>query len=365
MTFAHQRRSRYAVTLRTPQLLAAGMVLIAMWVFYWSSKGLAGMGDWVAYRYMYDSGGGYLAHQHRDPVFVGLISAAAWALGYDGYQTFRNILFALFTLVAARWAYLSRGLTPVTALTIFATLIIKCTVQVREGIAFFLLAWPLIGVYVQTSGAAVRRRAAFGAFVGAAVASFTHAGTAIFLLVWLGAGSLSIIPRKFLAWKYLPRSLLVFGVGAGLALGAIIVLFPQPFQNLVVELAGGAYATPQSFVLKTLYWLTLGLVTLALGNQLVSVGRGCSPFGYAYTIALGRLALPLICSTCIFLVVGGFRTGEVIEWGNRLLVSLQELAIILITIRGRANYLTLLIAVLLLSNEARSFLSVWGLAPPV
>lgn len=366
MSFADRRQSRYTLTAPTPQLLAAGMVLVAMWVFYWSSNGLSGMGDWVAYRRMYDTGGGYLAPQGRDPAFVWLISAAARVFGYEGYQTFRNVLFAAFTLVAARWAYVSRGLTPVTAITIFATLIVKCTVQIREGIAFVFLAWPLIGVYVQRPNQAAKApQSAFRAFVGALLALFTHSGTSIFLGVWLGAGALTVIPRKFVAWRYTPRALLLFGVSAGVSLGAVILVFPHPFEALVVALTGGLYATPQTFIWKTLYWLTLGTLTLALGNQLVTVGRGCSPFGYAYAISLGRFVMPLVCSGCIFLVISALRTGEVIEWGNRLLVSLLELALIVITIRGRANYLTLLIALILLANESRSILPYWGLAPPV
>jgi hypothetical protein len=366
MSFAYQRRSRYTVTVPTRQLLAAGMTLIAMWTFYWASNGLAGIGDWSAYRLMYDSGGDYLSRNGRDPGFVWLISAAAWAFGYDGYETFRTVLFSIFTLVAARWAYLARGLTPVTALTIFATLIVKSTVQIREGVAFVLLAWPLIGLYVQRPKGVVRRpRTAFAALVGAVLASLTHFGTSIFLGVWLGAAFLTLIPRKFLAWSYTPRALLLLGLGFGLSLGGVIVAFPQPFESLAVDLAGGVYSTPQTFLLKTLYWLTLGLLTFGVGHQLVKAAQGCSAFGYAYAVVLGRFALPLICSACIFLVVSAFSIIQITEWGNRLLASLLELALILITVRGRANYLTLLMALILLANAARSFVTYWGLAPPV
>jgi hypothetical protein len=197
------------------------------------------------------------------------------------------------------------------------------------------------------------------------VAAFTHFGTSIFLGVWMGAGALTLVPRKFLAWRYMPRTLLIFGVAAGLSLGASIVIYPQPFERLVLELTGGASTIPQVFLFKILYWLTMGLLTIALGSQMVKAAVDCGPFGYAYAITLGRFALPMVCSTCVFLVVSSFTLVNVTEWGNRILVSLLELAIILITLRGRANYLTLLMSMLLLANEARAFVPYWGLDPPV
>jgi hypothetical protein len=150
-----------------------------------------------------------------------------------------------------------------------------------------------------------------------------------------------------------------------MGVGAIVVAFPKPFQDAVVEIAGGAYATPQLFGLKIIYWLTLGALTFATGGQVIRAAQGCTPFGYAYAIILGRFALPLMWSACIVLVLTSFATVEVTEWGNRVLVSLLELAIILITVRGRANYVTLLISMLLLANESRAFLPYWGLDPQV
>jgi len=342
------------------------MTLIAMWTFYLLSRGLSGMGDWVGYRVMYDTGGDYLVRQGRDPIFVGLMDVAAAVFGYEGYQTFRTVAFAAFTLVAARWAYLARGFTLVTALTISAALIIKSVVQFREGVAFLLLAWPLMGLYVdRASSSATRPRAAFAALVGAILGTLTHFGTAIYLGIWCGAAFLNFIPRRFLGWRYTPRALILLGIGGGVALGGTILLFPGPFVLLVVELAGGAYATPQLFGLKIAYWLTLGLLTFVAGSQVANAAKGCGPFGYAYAIVLGRLVLPAIFSACVLLVLTSFATVEITEWGNRLLVSLLQLSIILITIRGRANYLTLLISMVLLANETRSFLPYWGLAPPV
>jgi hypothetical protein len=366
MSLGYQRRPRYAVTVPTRQLLASAMTLIAMWTFYLLSHGLAGMGDWVGYRVMYDTGGDYLVKQGRDPLFVGMISGAAAIFGYEGYETFRDVTFSIFTLVAARWAYLARGLTPVTALTISAALIIKSVVQLREGIAFLILAWPLMGLYVHRPATfTVRPRSAFAALVGAVVGALIHVGTAIYLGIWFGAAFLAFIPRKFLEWRYTPRALLLLGIGSGFALGSTIIIFPEPFKSVLIELAGAAYATPQLFALKVVYWLTLGILTFATGGQVLNAAKGCSPFGYAYAVVLGRFVLPLIFCASVVLVLTSFATVEITEWGNRLLVSLLQLSIILITIRGRANYLTLAISIILLANEARSFLPFWGLDPPV
>jgi hypothetical protein len=337
-----------------------------MWTFYLLSHGLAGMGDWVGYRIMYDTGGDYLARQGRDPLFVWLVSAGAAVFGYEGYETFRNVVFTVFTLVAARWAYLGRGLTPVTALTISAALIIKSLVQIREGIAFLILAWPLMGLYVHRPGkTAERPRAAFAALAGSVLGALTHIGTSIYLLSWCGAGVLTVIPRKFLNWRYTPRVLVLLGISAGVALGTTIVFFPRPFESFRLEIAGEADSTPGIFGLKVAYWLTLGCLTFATGAQVARAAKGCSPFGYAYAITLGWFVLPMIFTTSLLLVLTAFRTLEITEWGSRLLVSLLQLSIILITVRGRANYLTLLMAAVLLANESRSFVPYWGLAPPV
>jgi hypothetical protein len=315
---------------------------------------------------MYDSGGGYLRVQGRDPLFVWLITAATWVFGYQGYETFRNVAFFLMTLVAARWAYLARGVTVVTALTIFAALISKFVVQFREALAFLILAWPLFGIYAYRHPKLLKRpRSLIAPLVGAVIGAMIHIGTAIYLGMWLGAAFLTAIPQKYLNWRLTPRALILLGTAGGLALGIIITVFPQSFVNLVVELAGGAYASPDIFVLKIMYWGVLGVLTYITGGQVVAAARGSGPFGYAYALILGRFALPLIFSTTGFLVVTSFSTPEVTQWGVRILVSMLQLALLIVTLRGRANYVTLLFSTLLLVNESRAFLTTWGLTPTI
>lgn len=97
--------------------------------------------DWLAYEYLFNSGGGWLSDQGRDHGFLFLNEAAKSYISYEAFRIIFGLYFLAFVTWFTRrwrphlandtylWAY--AGLLPL--------LIPKFTVQIREGLADTLI----------------------------------------------------------------------------------------------------------------------------------------------------------------------------------------------------------------------------------
>ena len=168
--------------------------------------------DWLAYQILYESKGGWLAAQSRDPLFILLIAGANVIFGLDGYDCFRNALslyFILFTAAIAlgkifplskyRWLFISMPFV------LMSLAFARFSIQVREGLATTLIILGIACIaHADSMRFCVKRKAIkLLALVLLACAASIHLGTIIFFVVaicvfWITVSTKTMRIRKHL-----------------------------------------------------------------------------------------------------------------------------------------------------------------------
>lgn len=334
-------------------LMAAMIVLGAMALLYWKFSG-PDVPDWIGYSDLFDFEGGWLVRQGRDPLFVGLLQAARKLFGVNGYVTFRFILFTGFALLAARFAYAmpNRRVWPIlSAALILAALLLKSLVQIRECLAFLLVALPLISVFRHGRGGWI------AAGVMALAGAFMHAGATLFLVAWLAASALALASPRILRARQLAAVLLVLGVGLGAAITAVVFRYSQTLDFALQDLGADTTAKAIGGFWKYAYWVAIGFLTLIARHQLLDAARGSRKFGYSYSIIIGSFILPLTYTVCLFLIFSRFYLPSLTTLSIRFLFSSMQLGLIVIGLRDKANLWTFNIASVLLLDAFRLLIS--------
>jgi hypothetical protein len=343
-------RSKTRIGVLANRLIASGLVFTAMWVLWAGYRGFHTLGDLRSYKDMYDNWGGYLRDQGRDPLFVWLIQGASLGLGPRGFDTFRLILFALWSVAASYVAWISRASAPVTAVIVICCVMIKGAEQLREGLAFLLISLAVINLY---SGRHPRPRLT-GLVSG--LAALIHWGAVAFSLNWLAAALATELPNRPRAWRRLPRLLLFVGVLFGLICAVTVSLNGEALQDLSTRYSGMGAVVTEGRSLKYLYWALLGGAVFLISKQVTGASHGASKFAYAYALVLGRFLMPLSYVTCATLVFINFPFGAVLELFTRGMSSIIELALFIILVRGRATIWTAVAAAAMFANQLRSII---------
>jgi len=332
------------------RLLAAGLVLTTMWVLYFGYQSFHTLSDLRAYKDMYLYGGSYLRDQGRDPGFVWLIQAASSALGRQGFDAFRLIVFAVWSAAAAYIAWLSKASAVVTAVIVICCVMIKSAEQLREGLAFLLISLVIINLY---SGSNPRPRLA-GLMSG--LSALVHWGASAFFMNWTLAALLTALPDRPGTWRRLPGVLLFLAILTGLIGAAVVNLNGEVLQYFSTRYSGMSVVITESRQLKYLYWVLLGFAVSLISWQVTRAARGTSKFAWLYGLVLGRFLLPASYVTCATLVFINFPFGAVLEIITRGMSSTIELSLFIVLVRGRATFWTASAAASMFANQLRSVL---------
>ena len=345
MALAEESRG---VTWVAERVYAAVFVVVTLALLYWQFHG-PNLADWGGYGALYDRDGGWLASQGRDPLFVQLIHVSRTIFGGNGYDTFRAALFAVFLISAARAAYAmvpGKTWSIFLAVVVVAAFLIKSLVQVREGLAFLLVLWPLVQTYRWGKSNLVLA----GAF--ALVAPFIHSGAALFSGLWAMAAGLCLVPRILMSTR-LPWFFMFVGVALGVAAARVLAGSASALEFSLRDLGIDANTEAVGGIAKYIYWIFMGVSVIIIGRQLVSAGKGSGRFGQALAISLGSLILPLIYTICLVLVFRQFFLPAVTSMADRLLFSSMHLALLIIGLRGKVNSWSIGIAAFLIFDQIR------------
>jgi len=324
--------------------------LAALGAMGWALLGRCGLTDWNGYRAMYDGGGTYLARQGRDPLFVWLIVEAGDLLGGGGYEVFRLILFSVFAMVGACWAGASvlagSGLLA-SLLVVGAAFLLKSLIQIREGLAFLVLLASLAGL----ARANPRVMAASG--FGALVAALIHSGTAIFLLAWLAALTVRGGDGPPRGRRRLALWLTVGAVAVGVGVAQLISLDAAALEDSLRDFGVDNTGAVEADAWKFLYWLAMGGLVIVVRNQVIGAAGGCGAFGESYATVIAAGLLPMVYVVCLLLVFTRFDSAAVVSLSIRMLLTTIELGLMIVAVRGRANWITAGVAAVSIVDQAR------------
>jgi hypothetical protein len=314
--------------------------------------GKVALGDWDGYQAMYDRGGGYLVDQGRDPLFSWIMDRAFDVFGGGAYEIFRIVLFISFTFLAAVVAFsgvLEGSLIFASVLVSVDAFVLKSLVQIREGIAFAVVMWSTalfpekrnIGVIISV--------------LGCISSAFIHAGTCVFLLVWVVALCLRLLSigrsNPHLISKYLTSSAVISGIAVAVLINQDAQFLERTLRHLGVT--GDGPVTVSAW--KYLYWAAMGIVVVVVRAQVADANREFKYFRSVYAVVLGAGLVPLLYVMCVITVVTEF-TATVAAMEIRMLLTALELSLVTIVMRGRANALTGLVAVATLTDQMRLIL---------
>jgi hypothetical protein len=337
--------------------LAAALV-VAIMVAIYQLPYAAGAKDWMGYEYLYSREGAWLVTQGRDPAFVWLLSISRQVLGANGYEVFRGIIYAAFMASASWLAYVARPqrrlavLSPIAiALVLTVSFLLKSLIEIREGLAFLFVLVPA-GMIFGRSG-----RGAAAAAVGTGISTAMHIGTVVFLAIWLAAAGFIRVKGPILAGRLFQRWMLILAVAVGVTSGLILIRSTAAVGFLLHDYGVDTSAYVQGGLRKYLYWVATGGLLLLIRAQVLDGVRGTSKFAYGYATALVSGALPAVYAVCLILVFTNFYIPAFTAFFIRLLFTCMELSLVIVVLRGRADWATLGVALAMLADRVRLLLA--------
>lgn len=341
-------------TLNGAGLIAAVLVLVTMVALYWSISGPLAP-DWLAYERLYDTAGGYLARQGRDPSFVIFIQWVARLFGpQTGYWDFRDTLFGVFTLTAVFLAlripeqhYFGATSSLVIAPVVVAPFLLKGLIQIREGLAFIFLVAVLPAVYRHSPP----RFLLFGA--GLFMAASLHVGAAVFVVIWALALILAPLEGRWVRIRDVGPFITLFGVLLGLGIALWARQHPYEVSDYLSDFRVDNHVGVEGSAVKTAYWIAMGMGTLVLRRDLMRVMDTGPATARGFAILLGAGLLPalyLIAATLVFLE---YNLASVASLAIRLLLTAMEVAFLIIALRGGMRPLAMLTLFLGILDRAR------------
>ena len=339
-------------------ILAAIHVIIVMALLYWRFSGDA-VPDWDGYGRLYDHEGGWLLRTGREPGFIWFLGQARAIFGIDGYDKFRLALYCGFTAFAA-WLALRApyqvwwhplGYLVVTTIVVLAFLL-KGLVQIREGLAFAFIVAPLAALYGGHKGRLIQLG------IGSVVAAIIHAATLIFSAAWIVAVFVRLAPEKILGSRRLQHGLLFAALCVGGVLAITLLRNIDAVKFLLQDFGVDRHAEAFGALGKYLYWAGNGILAFFVRGQLIAEPRTTPKFAFAYATAIGSVLLPMTYSVCLVLVLTNFEMGAVVSMAIRLFFTTSELAMVIILMRGRTNFITLCIALAMIVDRVRLMVTV-------
>jgi hypothetical protein len=336
-------------------LVAGGM--ITGWTLF---RGSANP-DWAGYERIFNEQGAWLADRDRDPIFLAFVGAARDVLGPDGYEAFRLGVFALmlvatlllvFRLPPQRELAHKLARAAVVSVAVVAIMITKALVQIREGLAFSLVAIAVVRL-VPAEGREELPQGVFMTYGLLALAALTHAGTGVYVVTFAAADLVSFALSDATVRR---RGISV--VAATLAVVGAFVLRDQIASRLMPEdeFALDLVRSDVSQVLKYVYWALMGGVLFVLARQVRGAARTLRQRKAAAFAAIqGWVVLPLVYTLALLMLVSQ-QPLHVTSMLQRMLSTAVGVALVTVLMRGRANYWTLGIAGFFLVSQIRTIM---------
>jgi hypothetical protein len=329
------------------RLAAVVIFSTCLWGLYWLYEGFHTLGDLRGYQSMYLTQGGYLREQSRDPIWVFVISTAATLLGDQNFNLFHFLIYSAWGVMAAWIIWIARAPFFISALILLIVALSKASEQLREATALIFMLVPLVSAMADQKS---RPR-----LIGAAsvVAFLTHWGSVVFVVTWIGASIISTFPNRQRIWRRVPFLLPVAAVISA-AFVAMLVTDRADYLQFVLTRYSGIYQlAPEAAVYKKLYWVVLGFGVYFIGDQVQRQADVLTKWLYCFVVVLGKFTLPLAYFICAFLIFTNFPFASILELFSRALTSLIWVAMIISLVRGRANWITVAVAVAIFANGYR------------
>lgn len=319
--------------------------------------------DWLGYAAIYADAGAWLKDQGRDPLFVGIISAASALAGPSGYLAFRiavGCYFAFFTYLLltgrllelsprAAWPSLLIGLLPLAAP--------RFTIQIREGIALTLAVFAVAALgSLRTKRSVVVARPQWGiAFGLLAAACAVHSG----VLILLVAGGMALVVHKLgrrsigMELRWLRIMSVVTVITAGLA----AAVWPSTREGTAAIDAVYSWLIDDDTAVtaaKWLYWLAYGVGISIVTSSTFALYRSDTLLGgpRSFVGVMGIVLLPAVYGVALVLLAVG-TPRIVISAVARLMNMLMSLLFIVFAARGAMTSRLAALSALVLLDQAR------------
>ena len=334
-------------------MTASIFVVGAMFVLFETLTGPSS-GDWLGYARLYADQGGWLLDQRRDPGFLLILDTAHSLFGRHGYASFRVALSIIFVLFSV-WLVCSmppqeraaKLTSMITALIVVSSFSLKGFVQIREGIAFLFVLAPLVPIFAR------HRNGALVSGFGSIAALTFHSAMMLFTGAWIISLALLALPNRILVDRNLRKGMLGASLVFGVGLGTFIISHATQLRFLLGDFGVNVHVKAQGSSAKYLYWLLNGVLVWKvrddLGNSLVGIRR----FGYCYGTVIASGAIPAMYAICVTLVVSNFSLPAFTSMAIRLFFTATEIGVIILALRGRANFATVSIAIFMLLDRLR------------
>jgi hypothetical protein len=337
------------------QLRHASSLGIALAVLGWGLLSFveAKNADWLAYQYLFDEAGGWLANAGRDPGFLALLTVTSQVASYEGFRVLVGLYFLAFTWwLVGNWkglAVVDRYLLSYVAA--LPLLFPRFTVQIREGIAITLVLAALTILWKrETAG----RSGLSLALTLMCVATAFHGSAAVFVVLLMA-------PR---AWLFLFGrgsllfALLVLSVGAFMLVGALSVGLLDAAAVSIVQLVWGGFVSLENEASadKGAYWL----IRCALAIYLIVAARPViaqAPRSLAAFLRLSTyMVMPLLHLMVLYLLFGG-HSAYLTSSAIRMLNMVVLLLLAIIGFRARKSLPLLAVVLFMLLDQIRVLVS--------
>jgi hypothetical protein len=312
--------------------------------------------DWFAYKTLFESEGGWLAEQGRDPLFLLLMQLAVQSLGIGGYDDFRNLLGVFFTvatlLLAAGFVLPFTNGKPALVALILAVVVFSAsrfTIQIREGIAMVFVLLALRQIWDRPM---LRTRPALATALMLA-ATLVHGGIALLLVTLIAAvglgSTLGQSGDRCRKLRYLTPWVIVAAL-----LGTVFVLNSGLTAGLVGTLDDGRESFDRSSSLKYLYWglTSLGLVCVAHAASRCIYQPTMSPVLRAFMGLMTYVILPAVLAAALLQLALG-SSGVLIAATTRLVQMTSNLVILILAARRQMTWQTGLTAFFFIADQVR------------
>jgi hypothetical protein len=272
----------------------------------------------------------------------------------DGYPEFRILLSILFSIFAAWLVFsmpiqsrLDRLSSLATALVVTCAFSLKGFVQIREGLAFLLIAAPLVAMFANG-----RHGLLVSGFATLAAVAF-HAGAAVLAGTWVVALTLMTLRDQILASRIVHSTLLFLGVASGVGIGIFTIYHTAEIRYFLGSYGVNVHAKNISSVTKNLYWILNGIFSLKIRSDLIRALAGTQRFAFCYGSSIASFAIPLMYTVCVALVLSGFETPAMTSMMIRIFFTFTEIGVLIIALRGKLNFATAAITAFMLVDRLR------------
>ena len=310
--------------------------------------------DWFGYQRIYEDGGGWLAEQGRDPLFLLLNSVGYQVFGVNGYAAFRYALsvyfiaFSYLLCVGRVLPFFRPGPTLVSLLTALLMFTgTRFTIQIREGIAMTLILLALRPVLLRDV-----MPARTWVLMGCAV--LIHAGTVLLLAALLlsrwgsSLRSSTAVIHAFLK-QFTPFAVVAGGLLAAFAVGA-------GGTGAALDSLYDTYsASTTTLFTKFIYWFVVGVANFLIAREACRVFDDQSIATKKASILVGLLALILIPAIYSMIVVELIADAPLvlISGTARALHMVLGLLVMMITARRGLSFSAGLLSLLMAADQLR------------